>query len=322
LEEEMVMDREEKDRLERAAKEIRKQTLDAIGFLGVGHIGGSLSIADVLAVLYFKELNVNPSDPRMPDRDRFVLSKGHAGPALYSALALRGFFPLSMLHTLNKGGTNLPSHCDRNKTPGVDMTTGSLGQGLSAACGIAYANRLDNRDCFTYVIVGDGESDEGQIWEAAMFAAHHGMDHLISFTDCNKLQIDGPVASILSIDGSVNADGESPDDVQEDLVAKWRAFGWHCERVDGHDVEAIDKAITAAKNRAEQHHRNTNQCTDEHAAGRKTAEARAKARPTMIILDTIKGKGASFCEGQVGSHNMTFDYEVAKHAIVELDAKP
>ena len=308
------MDREEKDRLENAAKEIRKYTLDTIGFLGVGHIGGSLSIADALAVLYFKELRVDPANPRMPERDRFVLSKGHAGPALYSALALRGFFPTSMLHTLNRGGTNLPSHCDRNKTPGVDMTTGSLGQGLSAACGIAYANKLDGRDSFTYVIVGDGESDEGQVWEAAMFAAHHGMDHLIAFTDFNKLQIDGPVASILSLDGKGNgpAGAESSAKAQDDLVAKWRAFGWFCERVNGHDVEAIDNAIIAAKKRA--------LARDATANPIPNPIPNPTPRPTMIILDTVKGKGAAFCEGQVGSHNMTFDYEVAKQAIAELDA--
>jgi transketolase len=286
------MDAVEKKRLEDAAREIRKKTIDAIGYLGVGHIGGALSIVEVLAVLYFKEMNVDPVHPRMPDRDRLVLSKGHAGPALYSTLAQKGFFPESWLHTLNKGGTHLPSHCDRNKTPGIDMTTGSLGQGLSAASGIALANRLDGRKSFTFVIIGDGESDEGQIWEAAMFAAHQGLERLIAFIDCNKLQIDGKTADIMNI---------------EPLEAKWSAFGWNVERIDGHNVKAIDDAIRAAKERVE----NTN------ASGGYTG--RLAGKPTMIILNTIKGKGAAFCEGQVGNHNMSFDYETAKKAITELD---
>jgi len=275
------MDAKEKADLESAAREIRKNTLDAIGFLGVGHIGGSLSIVELLAVLYFRQMKVNPAEPRMENRDRLVLSKGHAGPALYSALALKGFFPIEWLHTLNKGGTNLPSHCDRNKTPGIDMTTGSLGQGLSAACGIALANRIDSRQVFTFAVIGDGESDEGQVWEAAMFASHNRLDRLIAFTDCNKMQIDGTTAAILDI---------------ESLEAKWSAFGWSTKRVDGHDVEAISAAIDDARMGA--------------------AECRGK--PTMIILDTVKGKGAAFCEGLVTNHNMTFDYETAKNAIAEL----
>jgi len=281
-----VMDSMELSRLEEAAKEIRKKTIDMIGFLGVGHIGGALSIADLLAVLYFREMKVDPARPRWPGRDRLVLSKGHAGPALYSALAMKGFFPEEWLHTLNKGGTNLPSHCDRNKTPGIDMTTGSLGQGISAACGIALANRMDGRDVFTYAIIGDGESNEGQVWEAAMFAAHSRLDRLIAFTDCNKMQIDGVTSEIMNL---------------ESFEAKWAAFGWEVERIDGHDLKAIASAIDHAKERA-----------SASAAG-------TSARPTMIILDTIKGKGAEFCEGQVGSHNMNFDYETAKKAIAALD---
>lgn len=276
--------------LETAAKEIRKKTIDTIGFLGVGHIGGALSIVEVLAVLYYRHMKVDPKKPRDPARDRLVLSKGHAGPALYSTLALKGFFPLDWLHSLNQGGTNLPSHCDRNKTPGIDMTTGSLGQGISAACGIALANRIDGRPVHTYAIIGDGESDEGQVWEAAMFAAHNKLDRLIAFTDNNKMQIDGTTAEIMGVD----AEGS-------DLVAKWSAFGWAAERVPGHDVAAIDAAIGRAKARAS-------------AAG----AAGSAGKPTMIVLDTIKGKGASFCEGQVGSHNMNFDYETAKKAIAEL----
>ena len=164
---------QERAELEARAKEIRILTIDAIGYLGVGHIGGALSVVEVLTVLYYRHLRHDPARPRWPERDRLVLSKGHAGPALYSTLASRGFFPVEWLHTLNQGGTRLPSHCDRNRTPGIDMTTGSLGQGLSAACGIALANRLDGIDCHVYAIIGDGESDEGQVWEAAMFAAKH-----------------------------------------------------------------------------------------------------------------------------------------------------
>jgi transketolase len=285
------MDSSEKARLEAAAKEIRKKTIDTIGYLGVGHIGGALSIVELLAVLYYREMRVDPKAPRMAGRDRLVVSKGHAGPAVYSALALKGFFPLEELHTLNKGGTNLPSHCDRNRTPGIDMTTGSLGQGISAACGIALANRLDGRDSFTFAVVGDGESDEGQVWEAAMFAAHNGLERLVAFTDSNKMQIDGTTAEILGIDRDPGAD----------FVAKWAAFGWIAQRVDGHDVAAISAAIEAAKERAAE-----------------AARSGKRGKPTMIVLDTVKGKGAAFCEGQVGSHNMNLDYETAKKAIAEL----
>ena len=290
-------------RLEDAAREIRKRTIDMIGFLGVGHIGGSLSIADLLAVLYFKEMRVDPADPRMAERDRLVLSKGHAGPALYAALSIKGFFDESWLHTLNKGGTRLPSHCDRNKTPGIDMTTGSLGQGISAACGIALANRMDGRNVFTYAIVGDGESNEGQVWEAALFAAHNGLDRLIAFTDNNKMQIDGYTADILGL---------------EKLEAKWSAFGWETERIDGHDLGAMVRAIEAAKARAEA---GTVGGTPASTAGTPApgASSPPRGKPTMIILDTIKGKGASFCEGQVTNHNMNFDYETARKAIAELD---
>ena len=267
---------QERESLEAKARDIRILTIDAIGFLGVGHIGGALSVVELLTVLYYRHLRHDPARPRWPGRDRLVLSKGHAGPALYSTLASRGFFPEDWLHTLNKGGTLLPSHCDRNKTPGIDMTTGSLGQGLSAACGIALANRIDGIDCDVYAILGDGESDEGQVWEAAMLASKYRLTRLIAFTDSNKLQIDGPTKEIMDL-------GRLED--------KWAAFGWRASRADGHDVAAIDEAIREAKDRG---------------------------GPAMIILDTIKGKGASFCEGAVTNHNMAFDYETAKAAIAQL----
>ena len=272
------MDEQELTRLTETAKEIRKLTLDSIGYLGVGHVGGSMSIVEALTVLYYKHMKVDPEDPRMRDRDQLVLSKGHAGPALYSVLADKGFFPKEWLHTLNQGGTCLPSHCDRNQTPGIDMTTGSLGQGLSAAVGIALGNRLDGVDSTVYCIIGDGESNEGQIWEAAMAGSQYCLDNLIAFTDYNKMQIDGYICDVMSI---------------EDLTAKWVAFGWFTQRVDGHDLEAIDKAIERAK-----------------------AEPR---RPSMIVLDTIKGKGAFFAEGLLSNHNMKVDYETALEAIARLD---
>ncbi len=263
--------------LEAKAKEIRKHTIDCIATLGIGHVGGSLSIADCLAVLYFDQMNIDPKNPSLPTRDRFVLSKGHGGPAVYAALALKGYFPMDLLKTLNQPNTNLPSHTDKNKTIGVDMTTGSLGQGFSAAVGMATAIQLDNSKNYLYAIIGDGESQEGQIWEAAMFAGSRKLDHLIAFTDNNKMQIDGEVCDINAI---------SP------LDKKWEAFKWHVQVIDGHDVLAIRDAIIEAK--------------------------KVKGQPSMIILNTIKGKGAEFCEGQVGSHNMPVTKEMAEQAIERL----
>jgi transketolase len=223
-------------------------------------------------------MNVTPAEPRRPDRDRLVLSKGHAGPALYAVLADKGFFPAEWLNTLNRGGTRLPSHCDRVRTPGIDMTTGSLGQGLSAAVGMALAARLDRAAHTVYAIISDGESNEGQIWEAAMAAAHWRLNRLIAFTDYNKMQIDGYVHEVMNV---------------EDLNAKWVAFGWFVQRVDGHDLAALDGAIVRAK-----------------------AEP---LRPSMIVMDTVKGKGAFFAENRVESHNMKYDYETALEAIRRLE---
>ncbi|MDC7243174.1 MAG: transketolase [Sphaerochaetaceae bacterium] len=263
--------------LEEKAKDIRKKTLECIGNLGVGHVGGSLSIADVLAVLYFDQMNIDPNQPNKPDRDRFVLSKGHGGPAVYASLALRGYFSMEKLNTLNQPNTDLPSHTDMNRTVGVDMTTGSLGQGFSASVGMATAVKMDNSPFYIYSIIGDGESQEGQIWEAAMFAGSNHLDHLISFTDYNKMQIDGTIEEV---------NGISP------LDKKWEAFNWHVQVIDGHDVIAIKKAIENAKLKT--------------------------GKPSMIILNTIKGKGADFSEGQVGSHNMTVTKEMALKAIERL----
>jgi transketolase len=262
--------------LEEQAKEIRKHTLECIGSLGVGHVGGSLSICDILSVLYYDQMNIDPAQPKLPERDRFVLSKGHGGPAVYSVLALKGYFDKSLLATLNQSGTNLPSHTDKNRTIGVDMTTGSLGQGFSAAVGMATALKIDQTPNYVYAIVGDGESQEGQVWEAAMFAGSHKLDHLIAFTDYNKMQIDGTVEEINQI---------------HPLDKKWEAFNWHVQVIDGHDVMAIREAII---------------------------EAKKTPQPSMIICNTIKGKGAYFCEGDVGSHNMPVTKEMVAEAIARL----
>jgi transketolase len=260
-------------KLKLKAKKIRQLTIEQIGHLGVGHVGGALSIVEVLVALYYRHMNVDPKDPRKRDRDLLVLSKGHAGPALYSVLADKGFFDKEWLKTLNVGGTKLPSHCDRNLTPGIDMTTGSLGQGLSAAIGLALANRLDSVDSTVFAIIGDGESNEGQVWEAAMAAPKFKLSSLIAFTDFNKMQIDGYTKDIMTL---------------EDLPAKWKSFGWHVQRVDGHDFAAISEAIESAK--------------------------KTKEKPSMIVLDTIKGKGAYFAEGKLANHNMPVDMEMVKKA--------
>lgn len=219
--------------LENKCLEIRKNILLEIGTLGVGHIGGSLSMVELLAVLYYKHMNVDPKNPKKEGRDRLIVSKGHSGPAVYAVLANMGYFPQEWLKTLNKPGTNLPSHCDMNRTPGIDMTTGSLGQGFSCTVGIALASKLKNDGAKIYTVIGDGESQEGQIWEAAMFASHKKLSNLIAFTDYNKLQLDGKTEDICSI---------------EPLADKWHAFGWNVIEVkNGNSCEEIDQAITLAK---------------------------------------------------------------------------
>lgn len=218
---------------EMKCREIRKLILKTIGTLGVGHIGGSLSIVELLVVLYENHMKIDPENPNKPDRDRLIVSKGHSGPAVYSILCRKGYFPEDWLLTLNQPGTNLPSHCDMNKTPGIDMTTGSLGQGFSCAMGIAKASKIKNDGATIYTIIGDGETQEGQIWEAAMFAAQHKLNNVIAFTDYNKLQLDGPINEICDI---------AP------LDEKWRAFGWNVIDVkNGHDCKEIDAATNLAK---------------------------------------------------------------------------
>ncbi|MBQ3050253.1 MAG: transketolase [Oscillospiraceae bacterium] len=222
------------EKLKRFSADIRIWTIRTIAEAGFGHIGGSASIADVLAVLYGGMMNIDPSDPNKEDRDWFVLSKGHCAPALYAALALKGYFPMEWLKTLNKGGTSLPSHADKLRVPGVDMSTGSLGQGISAAVGIALANRMQGRDSWTYCIVGDGECNEGQVWEACEAAAHLKLDHFIVFVDWNKKQLDGKLEAICN---------------PGDFVEKFSAFGLDTEVVVGYDVKSIWEAIECAKNK-------------------------------------------------------------------------
>lgn len=260
----MMLAKQEMQELRRFSVRIRMETLRTIASIGSGHVGGALSIADVLAVLYGKQLRHDPQRPDWAERDRLVVSKGHAGPAVYAALALRGFFPMEQLQTLNRLGTRLPSHCDHRLTTGIDITTGSLGQGASAAAGAALALRMDGKGSRVFLILGDGELDEGQVWEMALFAAHRGLSNLIAFVDNNHLQIDGTTDEVCALG---------------DIADKFRAFGWFAQAVDGHDVEAIDRAVDAAKAQ--------------------------NSQPSVIVLDTVKGCGWSAAAGKVGSHSRT-----------------
>ena len=222
------MNSEKLKELQKFAIEIRKATLETIASLGVGHIGGALSIVDVLAVLYGDEMRYDPANPAWPERDKLVVSKGHAGPSVYATLALKGFFPRQELKTLNRPGTRLPSHCDRNKTPGIDMTTGSLGQGTSLACGMAMGDRLRGRDSRVFLLVGDGEANEGQVWEAFMFASAKKLSNLVVMIDWNKRQLDGWTEEIYDLG---------------DFEAKMNAFGFDTVTINGNDIEAISAAL-------------------------------------------------------------------------------
>lgn len=226
------MDNSMKDYLSEKAREIRIGIIEAVHAAKSGHPGGSLSIADILAYLYFKEMNIDPAEPKMAGRDRLVLSKGHAAPALYSVLSLRGYFPREDLLNLRKVGGYLQGHPDMKHTPGVEMSTGSLGQGISAACGMALAGKTDSSDARIYAILGDGETEEGEVWEAFMFAAHYKLDNLCAVIDWNGLQIDGPIAEVMN-----------PAPYEEKL----RAFGWNTVSADAHDFDSLEKAFEAAK---------------------------------------------------------------------------
>ena len=261
------------------ARQMRIDIIEALAAAGSGHPGGSLSAADIIAVLYFEKMSIDPTNPWWEDRDRFVLSKGHAAPALYAALAARGFFPHEDLIMLRKTYCHLQGHPNQNYTSGVDMSTGSLGQGLSVANGMALAGRLDGRDYWVYCLMGDGEIQEGQIWEAAMSSAHYKLNRLIAFVDHNNLQIDGSNPEVM---------GVNPID------EKFRAFGWNTMVINGHDHDAIAEAIEEAK--------------------------KSEDKPTVIVCETVKGKGVSFMENQVGWHGKAPSIEEAEIALAELRA--
>jgi transketolase len=265
--------------LRRRASQLRRDVVQMIARAGSGHNGGSLSAADLVAYLYFHRMRVDPGRPGWPDRDRFVLSKGHCCPILYAALAARGFFPREVLWTLREIGSALQGHPDMTKTIGVDMTTGSLGQGISAAVGMAIGGRLDGRDYRVWCMVGDGELQEGQVWEAVMAAAHHHLARLTVLVDNNKLETDGETRSIINV---------------EPIEDRWRAFGWAAERVDGHDMAAIHKGIQRLLS--------------------------VNDRPSVLVADTIKGKGVSFMEGEARWHSGPTDEGETKQALEELAA--
>ena len=219
--------------LSRIANNIRVSIIEGVYNAKCGHPGGSLSIADIMTYLYFEEMNIDPENPKLEGRDRFVLSKGHTAPALYATLAERGYFPKEDIKTLRKTASYLQGHPDMKGVPGVDMTTGSLGLGFSAACGMALSSKLDGSPFRVYTIIGDGESEEGQVWEAAMFAAHYKLDNLVAIVDWNGLQIDGPITEVMN---------PTPHD------EKFRAFGWNVISIDAHDFNEIEAAFESARN--------------------------------------------------------------------------
>lgn len=266
--------------LELIAYKIRKHALVGVHSAKSGHPGGSLSIADILAVLYFDEMNADAKNPKNPDRDRFVLSKGHCAPALYGVLAERGYFPAEDIATLRRADSYLQGHPDMKHIPGVDMSTGSLGQGICAANGMALAAKLDAKSYRVYTILGDGECEEGQVWEAAMFAAHYKLDNLTAFIDFNGLQIDGDITKVMN---------PTP------LDKKFEAFGWNVIRINAHSIEEIKAALKQAKS--------------------------CKGKPTMILAESIKGKGVSFMENQAGWHGSAPNDEQFEAAVKELDDK-
>jgi len=262
------------------AAKLRAHVIRMIAEAGSGHPGGSLSATEIVTSLYFHVMNYDPKKPNMPDRDRFIMSKGHACPVLYAAMAEAGFFPTEDLLTLRKLGSPLQGHPDKVRLPGLEASTGSLGQGLSIGIGAAMAARLDGKDYKTYVLLGDGEIDEGQIWEAAMAAVHFKASNLIAFLDANQQQLDGWTKEIMNL---------------EPLADKWVSFGWHVQDIDGHDFDQILKAI-------------------EQAEGEKT-------KPSMILCRTVKGKGVSFMEGEVGFHGKAPTDEEAKQALAEIEKR-
>ena len=265
--------------LEKIANNIRMDILEEVYNAKSGHIGGAFSIADILTVLYFNEMNIDAKNPDSPDRDRLVLSKGHASAALYAALAEKGYIDKEELKTFRNIDSNLQGHPDMNKVPGVDMTTGSLGQGLSVANGMAISSKLDSRGYRVYCILGDGELQEGQVWEAAMTSEKYQLDNLCVIVDANELQL---------TDSTMNVKGINYNDIEQ----KFRAFGFQTVVIDGHNIESIIRALTIAE--------------------------MTKGKPTVIICKTIKGKGVSFMENQIDWHGKAPNDEEYEMAVNEL----
>ena len=263
--------------LQTYANKIRQGVIEAVYSAKSGHPGGSLSIAEILAVLYFNQMNIDEKNPKAKGRDRLVLSKGHTAPALYSTLALRGFFDINELKTLRNINSKLQGHPDMKNIPGVDASTGSLGQGLSIANGMALASKMDSAGCRVYCLLGDGEIEEGQIWEAAMTSSHYKLDNLCLIVDNNNLQIDGAVSDVMNI---------------YPIDEKFKSFGFEVINVDGHNIPELISAFEQAK--------------------------KVKGKPTVIIANTIKGKGVSFMENEAGWHGKAPNEEEYKQAMKEL----
>ena len=271
-------------RLQEIARQIRLEVIKAVYVARAGHLGGPLSAADMLAALYFNVLRIRPDDPAWPDRDRFILSKGHSSIGLYATMALRGYFPVEELATFDAAHSRLQGHPDMTRLPGLDMSSGSLGMGISAGLGMALGARLTGRASRTYVMLGDGECQEGEVWEAAMAAARYGLDNLVAIIDHNKLQQygwpgDGP-------------DGRMPPEVPGELVAKWSAFGWRVLEADGHDVADILRVLAVA--------------------------AHGDGRPVAVIAHTVKGKGVSYMEGHYYWHTRAIKPDEYATALADL----
>ena len=266
--------------LNKFATEIRITTIKEIAARGFGHIGGSLSVVDALAVLYGNVMKIDPADPEWDERDILVMSKGHAGPAVYATLALKGYFPMEDLYTLNQPGTCLPSHCDRKLTPGIDMTTGSLGQGISTGIGMALGLKLQDKPNHVFLFAGDGEINEGQAWEGFLFCNHHKLDNLTLFLDKNGKQLDGPNDEVLDLG---------------DVEAKMNAFGFYTQSINGNNVGEVYDAVQNA--------------------------LKEKGRPSMIILNTIKGAGLESVENTKLNHHVNVSQEEAVAGVERLEAK-
>lgn len=273
------MDATIRKQLERTACKVRMGVIEGVYNAKSGHPGGSLSISDLLTYLYFAKMHVDPKNPKMQSRDRLVLSKGHTAPALYAVLAERGFFGKEELKSLRHIGAMLQGHPDMKHIPGIDMTTGSLGQGISAACGMALSGKIASDSYKVYAVLGDGEIEEGQVWEAAMFAAHYHLDNLVAIVDNNGLQIDGKITDVMS-----------PMPIDK----KFESFGWYVTTMDAHDFDDIERAFNEAEN--------------------------ISGRPVAIIQKSVKGKGVSFMENQVGWHGKAPNADEYKQAMDELQA--